>query len=343
MISLGFNRPGADIYIDLGTANTLVMTKDRGLVANEPSVVAYRDHGSGRKEVVAVGNEAKAKIGRTPGNLVAAFPLRAGVIADLDSTEAMLRYFMGRARRRLQFAKPRVVISLPYGVTDIEKKAVRDAGLAAGARDVVLIDEPMAAAIGAGLPIEAPKGNMIIDIGGGTTEVAVISLYGIVHCEAVRVGGHEFDHAIVEYVRRQANLIVGDQSAERVKMKIATALQTDERAISSIKGIDHVSGLPREVSLTCDHVYDAISNLLKEIYEAGRRALEQIPPELLPDIIRDGVSVVGGGALIRGIDQRLSRELQVPVRVAQDPLLAIARGGHRTLCEPELLERIALA
>lgn len=336
------NRAGADIYIDLGTANTLVMTKRRGLVANEPSVVAYFDRGDGRREIVAIGNEAKGKIGRTFGNLVAGFPLKDGVIADLETTQAMLRYFMSRAQSRFQFTKPRVVISLPFGVSDIEKKAVRDVGLAAGAREVILIEEPMAAAIGAGLPVHAPKGNMVIDIGGGTTEIAIISLYGIVHCEAVRIGGHAFDQAIVEHIRRRHNLIVGNQSAEKIKIQIGSALPDVAVESAAIRGVDYTTGLPREITITSDQVYAAMENLISSLCEAGRRALENTPPDLIPDIVNEGVSIAGGGALIRDLDIRLSRELKIPVRVADDPLLAIARGGHRSLCEPELLERIAL-
>lgn len=340
--SLFSKSPGADIYIDLGTANTLVVTRNRGIVANEPSVIAYREVGYGQKRIVAVGNEAKAKIGRTPGNLFASFPLKDGVIADLDTTEAMLQYFMSRARGKFQFVRPRVVISLPYGVSDVEKKAVRNSGMAAGAREVILIEEPMAAAIGAGLPIQAPRGSMVIDIGGGTTEVAVVSLYGIVHCEAVRIGGHAFDEAIVEYVRRRHNLIVGDQSAERVKKEIGSAMPGDTSLSTTIRGVDFTSGLPNEIEMTSDQVHDALSDLFGQIFEAGRRTLAQIPPELLPDIIHDGAKLAGGGALIRNLDKRLSRELQIPVQIAEDPLLAIAHGGMRALQDGEMLERIAI-
>jgi rod shape-determining protein MreB and related proteins len=343
MTPLGISTDsGADIYIDLGTANTLVMTRDRGLVANEPSVIAYRESYPGQKEIIAVGNEAKVKIGRTPGNLVASFPLKEGVIADLDTTEAMLRYFMTRARRRFQFVRPRVVISLPFGVSDIEKKAVRDAGAAAGAREVILIEEPMAAAIGAGLPVQEPKGNMIIDIGGGTTEIAVISLCGIVHCEAVRVGGHAFDEAIVEYMRRQFNVIVGDQSAERLKIQIGSALPGDTTTAAVIRGVDYITGLPKEISVTSDHIYDAISGHLEQIISAAKKTLEQIPADLVPDVIRDGVMLAGGGALIRDLDTRLRQELQIPVWIVDEPLLAIARGGGKALTDRWLLERIAL-
>jgi rod shape-determining protein MreB and related proteins len=344
MSPLGFLKDsGAEIYVDLGTANTLVMTRDRGLIANEPSVVAYREIYPGKKEVVAVGAEAKLKIGRTPGNLVASFPLKDGVIADLDITEAMLRYFINRARGRFGFLRPRVVISLPFGVSDIEKKAVRDAGASAGAREIILIEEPMAAAIGAALPIEEPKGNMIIDIGGGTTEIAVISLFGIVHCEAVRIGGHAFDETIVDYIRRKFNVIVGHQSAERLKIQIGSALPGDHSTSATIRGIDHITGLPKELRVTSAQVHEALAGDLDEIITAAKRTLEQIPADLIPDIIRDGVKVAGGGALLRDLDKRLREELQIPVWIVDDPLLAIARGGSKALRDRNLLERIALA
>lgn len=334
---------GAELYVDLGTANTLVVSRGRGVIVNEPSVVAYFEQPDGRKRVIAVGAEAKEKIGRTPGSLVACHPLKEGVIADLDITESMLRYFMMRAKRAFQFTKPRVVISLPYGVTDVEKKAVKQAGLAAGARSVFLIDEPMAAAVGANLPVHEPKGNMVIDIGGGTTEIAVISLYGIVHCEAVRVGGHAFDQAIVEYIRRRHNLIVGDQSAERLKIKIGSAIQGEDFGTAAIRGLDFVTGLPRSVDISSVEVNAAMEDLLKHIFEAARKTLEQTPPDLVPDVVRDGVVVAGGGALIRGLDERLRQELKIPVRIAEDPLLTIAKGGEAIIADSHLLERVELS
>ncbi|HVK62399.1 MAG TPA: rod shape-determining protein [Bdellovibrionales bacterium] len=334
---------GTDIYIDLGTANTLVMEKNKGLVANEPSVIAYYEFNDGRRRIVAVGSEAKRKMGRTPGNLIASRPLKDGVVAELDATEMMLKYFMNTARKAARWAKPRLVISLPFGVSDVEKKAVRDCGMAAGAREVALIEEPMAAAIGSGLPVHSSKGNMVIDIGGGTTEVAVISLYGIVHCEAVRVGGHAFDEAIVEALRRRFNILVGDQSAERLKIRIGTALPGDHETKATIRGIDFATGLPREITVTSHDVYEALSPLLNEIIEAGKRTLENTPPELLSDIIDNGIVVAGGGALMHGLADRLHRELHVPVRIADSPLLAIAKGGEQTINEPGLLSKIVLA
>lgn len=329
-----------EIYIDLGTANTLVMDRDLGLVANEPSVIAFQELSNGDRRIVAVGREAKKKIGRTPGNLRASHPLKNGVIAELDATQAMLSYFLSFAPRRI--VKPRMVISLPYGVSDIEKSAVRDCGLSAGAREVVLIEEPMAAAIGSGLPVKESRGSMVIDIGGGTTEVAIISLCGIVHCEAIRIGGHRFDEAIVEYLRRRYNLVIGDQSAEKLKISIGTALPIEPVKSDSIRGIDFSTGLPREVILTSSDVLEAIDPLLREIIQAARKAFEQTPPELLGDLIENGIVLVGGGALINNIDRRLENELCIPVRRSADPLLAVAKGGVSSLRDPELLEKISL-
>lgn len=328
------------LYIDLGTANTLVMHATRGLVANEPSVVAYIQRDS-RKEIVAVGTEAKRKIGRTPGKLMASHPLRDGVVADLEATQAMLKYFINAAQTRFSFLRPSLVISLPYGVSDVEKKAVRDCAISAGASDVTLIEEPMAAAIGADLPIFAPKGNMIIDIGGGTTEAAVISLYGIVACEAVRVGGHAFDEAVVELMRRRHNLIIGLPSAERVKIEIGTALSGGNES-ALVRGLDFTSGLPKEIQITADEVFEALEPLLQEILTAVKRMLQLTPPDLLPDLIRNGAVLAGGGALLRGVRERFERELGIPVRIATDPLLAIANGGRRTLSDKALLSRISL-
>ncbi len=331
---------GADLYIDLGTANTLVVSREGGIVANEPSVVCYMDHGP-RRAVIAVGNEAKVKMGRTPGVMTASFPLREGVIADLDITEAMLKYFISKVGPSKIF-RPRLVMSLPYGVSDIEKSAVRQAGQAAGAREVILIEEPIAAAIGSGLPVAQPTGNLVIDIGGGTTEVAVISLCGIVHCESVRVGGHAFDQAIVHYIRRQYNLIVGEPSAERVKIQIGSAMPEGYNATAEIRGVDATNGLPREVTITASEVYYAIEDLLEIIFDAGRRTLESTPPDLVSSILENGAIAAGGGSLLNGLDRRLSEELRIPVKIAEEPLLAIARGGEKTLHNPQLLSRITL-
>lgn len=335
-------RFGTDIYIDLGTANTLVMDRRRGLIANEPSVIAFQEVGPNRRKIIAVGTDAKRKMGRTPGNLEATHPLREGVIADLDATEAMLRHFIEGTYQSFYRVRPNLVISLPYGVSDIEKTAVRDCAMAAGARSISLIEEPMAAAIGAGLPVESSKGSMIIDIGGGTTEVAVIALSGIVHCEAVRLGGHSFDQAIVQHIKRHFNLVIGDQSAEKLKIAVGTAVSGDEQTHSFVRGVDFATGLPREAKVTAQDVYEALSSDLDEIIVAAKRTLEKTPPELLADIIDDGVVLAGGGALLRGMDQRMRIELGIPVRITEDPLLAIARGGQRTLINRELLSNILL-
>lgn len=334
---------GADIYIDLGTANTIVATRSHGLIANEPSVIAYRETGGGRRMLVAIGEKAKAKIGRTPERVTTALPLREGVIADLDATEALLRYFLEKTRKGgLFFIKPRLVISMPHGVTDVEKNAVRHVGLAAGAREVVLIEEPVAAALGAGLPIHEPTGNMVIDIGGGTTEVAVISLYGIVHCETLRIGGHAFDAAIVEYVKRQYGITIGEPTAENIKIKIGSALPGDFDTRSTVRGMDSLTGLPRELVLSAHEVHRAINPVLNEIVAATKRTLEHTPPELVPDLMRNGVTLAGGGALIRNLPERIEQDTGLPARVANDPLLAIARGGEAAIQKRSLLDRISI-
>jgi rod shape-determining protein MreB len=292
--------------------------------------------------IVAIGTEAKEKIGRTPENLIACHPIRDGVVADLDITETMLRYFIERARGRFDFSKPLVVISLPHGVTDIEKKAVLMAGRAAGAREVLLIDEPMAAAVGADLPVQDPKGNMVIDIGGGTTEIAIISLFGVVTCETVRAGGHAFDQAIVNAVRREHNLMIGLPTAERLKIAVGSALPGDKKTTAKIRGMDHMTNLPREIEASSAEVHDAISDILNQIFEAGRRAIERTPPDLVEDIAHEGVVVAGGGALIAHLDERLAAELGIPVRIANEPLQTIAQGGERIIGDPGLLERVML-
>lgn len=337
-----FAPNAADLYIDLGTANTLVVSRDKGIVANEPSVVCYREREGARKAVVAVGNEAKSKMGRTPGTLAADFPLRDGVIADMDSTEAMLKYFINKAGRFTKFVRPTVVISLPYGVSGVEKSAVRIAGRAAGAREVLLIEEPLAAAIGAELPVTQATGSMVIDVGGGTTEIAVISLCGIVHCESIRVGGHAFDHAIVSFIRRNFGLIVGEPSAERLKMSIGTAILGKYLAKDTIRGVDALTGLPREVEVSSNDVYTAIEDLLQQIFEAGRRTLEQTPPDLIAGLMDNGATATGGGSLLKGFAERLSQEIGLHVRVASEPLLAIARGGERAIQSDQLLSRITI-
>lgn len=338
-----FATGGADVYIDLGTANTLVATRTHGIIANEPSVIAYKENNVGQKQLVSIGQDAKAKMGRTPENIVTKLPLREGVIADMDATEIMLRHLLQKARsNNLFFVKPRVVISLPHGVTDVEKNAVRYVGLAAGAREVALIEEPVAAAIGAGLPIHQATGNMVVDIGGGTTEVAVISLYGIVHCETVRVGGHAFDSAIIDYVKKQYGISLGEPTAEAIKIKIGSALPGDHESRSTVRGMDSLTGLPRELVLSSHEIHRALNPVLVEIIGAIRRTLEQTPPELVPDLLEDGIVLTGGGALIRNLCERIHQDTGLSANVAKDPLLAIARGGEAAIQEKSLLERISV-
>lgn len=335
------SEAGADIYIDLGTANTLVVANGKGLVVNEPSVVAYKEN-HGKKKILAVGADAKEKMGRAPGNLIVTHPLVDGVIADLDVTETMLRYFFQKPGVLKFYKKPSVVISLPYGVTDVEKKACIQAGIAAGAKKVFVIDEPMASAVGAGLRVDQPKASMIIDIGGGTTEVAVISLFGIVHCEAVRIGGHSFDRDIVDHIKKNFNLIIGDQTAEKVKLVVGTAMVDRPLLTTTLKGIDATAGLPKSIEITSKDIGKAMNNSLSLIVEAVHRTLENIPPELVSDIIEDGIVLAGGGALIKDLDERLRKEVKVPIRIAEDPLLTIAKGGEKIIADREFLNKVMI-
>ncbi len=333
---------GADLYIDLGTANTLVVAEGKGVIVNEPSVVAFQELSNGKKKILAVGKEAKEKLGRAPGNLMVTHPLIEGVIADLDITETMLKYFLEKPGVKKFYKRPDIVISLPYGVTDVERKAAVQAGLSAGARNVYLIDEPMAAAVGAGLEVANPKASMVIDIGGGTTEVAVISLFGIVHCEAVRVGGHAFDRDIVRFVKDRFNLIIGDPSAEKAKIEIGTAFSKSAHKTGLIKGIDATTGLPKSIEFTSQDVLDAINGSLSIIVDAVHKTLEQIPPELVSDIIQNGIVLAGGGALIQDFDKRLLEEVKVPIKIATDPLLTIAYGGGKIISSRDFLNRVKL-
>lgn len=335
------SNAGADLYIDLGTANTLVVAHGKGLIVNEPSVVAYTEV-SGKKKILAVGAEAKEKMGRAPGNMVVTHPLVDGVIADLDVTETMLRYFLQKPGVLKFYKKPEIVISLPFGVTDVEKKACIQAGISAGAKKVFLIDEPMASAVGAGLKVNEPKASMIIDIGGGTTEVAVISLFGIVHCEAVRVGGHRFDRDIVDYIKKNFNMVIGDQSAEKVKLEVGTAIEDREELKTTLKGIDAATGLPRSIEISSRDIGRAMNNSITAIIEAVHRTLENIPPELVSDIIQDGIVLAGGGALIRDLDERMRREVKVPIRLADNPLLTIAKGGEEIIASKDFLEKVMI-
>lgn len=333
---------GADFYIDLGTANTLIAARGKGVIVNEPTIIAYSEVSPGKKRVVAVGLAAKEHLARTPGNITGLRPLKDGVIADFDTTETMLRYYLSRDDIRKAFKKPRIVISLPFGVTEVEKRAVVDAGRSAGAREVFLIDEPMAAAIGAGLPVKEPRGNMIIDIGGGTTEVAVIALSDIVYCQAIRLGGHKFDECIVNYMKKKKQLIITEAAAETLKVNIGSACPKKDIRTMQVQGRDYNSGLNRSIEITSEDVGNAMDDCMRDIIDAAHLALEHTPPELVSDIIESGIVLTGGGALIRDIDLRLQNEIRLPVRVADDPLTVMARGGEMVLDDPELLAKIRL-
>jgi len=318
-----------DIGIDLGTANTLVYSKDKGIVLREPSVVAIH---SGTRRVLAVGNEAKKMLGRTPGNITAIRPMKDGVIADFDITEAMLRYFI----KKVQTAKiipPRVVIAIPSGITEVEKRAVKESATHAGARDVMLLEEPMAAAIGVGLPVEEPAANMIVDIGGGTTEVAIISLAGVVYAKSIRVGGDELDVAIINYMKRAYNLLIGERTGEEIKLRIGSAASLDEEMTLEVKGRDSVAGLPKTIQVTSQEIREALSDTVNVIVEAVRSSLERCPPELSADLVDRGFILAGGGALLRGIDRLLRDLTGLPVTIAEDPLSAVANGTGAVLAE----------
>ncbi len=329
-----FSHFSHDLGIDLGTANTLVYVKGQGIVLSEPSVVAIE---RGTRRVLAVGTEAKRMLGRTPGNVVAIRPLKDGVVADFDITEAMLSYFIRRVQKRRLLAYPRVLIGIPSGTTEVERRAVLEAAAHAGAREALVIEEPMAAAIGAGLPVEEATGCLIVDIGGGTTEAALISLGGIVYHRSIRVGGDEMDEAIAAYARREANLLIGERTAEEVKIEIGSAFPTGETLEKEVKGRDLVTGLPRSVIMTSDHVREAIAEPLAEIVETVRITLENTPPELAADVSERGILLAGGGALLRGMAQLLSVETGVPAYVAEDPLTCVVLGTGKCL-EAEMMQ-----
>ncbi len=327
-----------DIGIDLGTANTLVYVKDRGIVIREPSVVAIQ---AGTNRVLAVGDEAKRMLGRTPGNIVAIRPLKAGVIADFEITEAMLRYFMRKVHNRRMMVRPRVIVAVPSGITEVEKRAVKDSATHAGAREVYLIEEPMAAAIGVGLPVQEPAGNMIVDIGGGTTEVALISLAGIVLSRSVRVGGDEMDEAIVQYMKRVYNLMIGERTAEEIKIMTGSAYPMGEETTLEVKGRDLVAGLPKTLTITSEEIRDALQEPISAIVEAIRITLERCPPELSADLVDRGLVLAGGGALLRGLDKLIAEQTGLPVHVAEDPLSAVAEGTGVVLHELNFLRKVA--
>ena len=334
-----FNSFSRDMGIDLGTANTLVYVRGKGVVLREPSVVAIRRENN---SILAVGEEARMMIGRTPGNIVAIRPMRDGVIADFDVTQAMLRHFISKAYRRRMFFRPQVVVCVPSGVTEVEKRAVLDATNQAGAREAFLIEEPMAAAIGSGLPVEEPTGSMIVDIGGGTSEVAVISLGGIVTSMSVRVGGDELDEAIIQYVRKQYNLMIGERTAEEIKIQIGTAYEREEETRMSIRGRDMVSGLPQNLEINSTEIKEAMAEPIESIMEAIRITLEKTPPELAADIMEKGVIIAGGAAQLHGFDKLVSEQTGMPVFLAEEPVDSVVLGAGKVLSELGMLKRIAM-
>ncbi len=329
-----------DLSIDLGTANTIVIAKGRGIIIDEPSVVAVKTEKYGQTRVLAVGHEAKCMVGKTPGNIKAIRPMRDGVIADFDMTEKMIRKFIEKAHGRSSLISPRIIICVPYGLTQVERKAVRDSALSAGAREVFLIEEPMAAAIGAGVDIREPQGNLVVDIGGGTTEIGVVSLGGLVLSKSIRTAGDKIDQSIVNYIRKKYNLLIGERLAEEIKIKVGTAVALDQELIMTINGRDQVEGLLSSIELSSEDARDAMKEPLKEILEALRDVLEQMPPDLVGDIINNGIILTGGGAHIRQLDKYLSDIIKIPVFIADEPLLAVARGTGRALEEIDLLQEL---
>ena len=328
-----------DLAIDLGTANTLVFVKGKGIVLREPSVVAVRrDARSGK--VMAVGKEAKMMLGRTPGNINAIRPIKDGVIADFEVTEAMLRYFINKVHNRRTLVHPRIIISVPSGITQVEKRAVKESAESAGAREVYLIEEPMAAAIGAGLPITEPTANMVVDIGGGTTEVAVISLAGVVYASSVRVGGDKMDESIMHYIKRRHNLAIGEHTSEVIKTTIADVMPEEPYESMEIKGRDLVSGVPKTLVITSEEIRQALTEQVDAIIEAVKMALELTPPELAADIVDQGVVLTGGGALLRNLDKRLREESGVPVIIAEDPLSSVVMGSGKALENIDVLKDV---
>ncbi len=334
-----YNMFSSDLAVDLGTANTLIYVKGRGVVSSEPSVVAIN---SGTKEILAIGQEAKNMLGRTPANIIAVRPMKDGVIADYDTTEKMIRYFILKVHNRRALVRPRMVICIPSGVTQVEKRAVKDSAIQAGAREVYLVEEPMAAAIGVGLPIQEPSGNMVVDIGGGTTEVAVISLSGIVYANSVRVGGDEMDDNIVNYIKRQYNLLIGTATAEDLKIKLGSAFPLENEIKTEIKGRDLVTGIPKTIEISDSEIREALKESITKIVDAVRIALEQTPPELSADIVDRGIVLTGGGALLKNLDKRLSHETGLPIIVSDDPLKAVVLGSGKVLDDIDLLRKVAV-
>lgn len=337
-----FGALSNDLAIDLGTANTLVYLKGKGIVFREPSVVAVQRDSRGEQNVVAVGKAAKEMLGKTPGSIVAIRPMKDGVIADFEITEEMLRYFIVRAHNRKTFVRPRIIIGVPSGITPVEKRAVRESAESAGAREIYLIEEPMAAAIGADLPIKDATGNMILDIGGGTTEVAVISLSGTVTSQSIRVAGDKMDEALVQYVKRKYSLLIGDRTAEVIKMTIGTAYPDENSESMEVKGRDMVTGIPKTLEITAEEVREALVDPINTIVETVRITLEKTPPELAADIVDKGIVLVGGGALLKNLDVLLREVTSVPITIADDPLSAVVMGAGRVLDDIELLKNATI-
>jgi rod shape-determining protein MreB len=329
-----------DLAIDLGTANTLVFMKGKGIVCSEPSVIVVRND---NKKTIAIGTDAKRMLGKTPAHIVAIRPMKEGVIADFDATGEMLRYFIAKVHNRKSFVSPRVIIGVPSAITQVEQRAVKDAALSSGAREVYLISEPMAAAVGVGLPVGEPTGNMIVDIGGGTTDVAVISMDGIVYSKVVRVGGDKMDETILAYIKRKYNLMIGERTSEQIKMEVGSAYSTDDDSREyEIKGRDMVSGIPKTITIREDEIREALKEPVTVILDTIRATLENTPPELASDIVDKGIIIAGGGALLRGLDLLIKHHTQLPVILAEDPLTAVVRGVGKMLDEMDLLHRVAL-
>jgi len=331
-----------DLAIDLGTANTLVYVKGKGIVLSEPSVVAVRRDGRGINKVLAVGKEAKMMLGRTPGNIVAIRPMKDGVIADFEITEAMLRHFIRKVHNRRTLIRPRIIVCVPSGITQVEKRAVRESAESAGAREVFLIEEPMAAAIGAGLPITEPTANMVVDIGGGTTEVAVISLAGIVYSKSVRVGGDKMDEAILQHIKRKYNLLIGIRTAEIIKTTIGNAYPSEHIESIEVKGRDLVTGIPKILTIDSEEVRKAISEQIETIVETVRIALEQTPPELAADIVDKGIVLTGGGSLLKNMDMLLREETKLPITITEDPLSTVVLGSGKALDNLAILKEVMI-
>ncbi len=335
----GFGKMTNDMGIDLGTANTLVYIKGQGIVVREPSVVAIRDDS---KQVLAVGEEAKRMIGRTPGNIVAIRPMKDGVIADFDVTQSMLSYFIQKAAAKKGVVSPRIAICVPFGVTEVEKRAIEEAARQAGAKDAFLIEEPMAAAIGAGLRIEEPEGNMVVDIGGGTSEIAIISLGGIVTAKSIRLGGDELDEAIVSYVKKEYSLMIGERTAENVKITIGSAYKEGEEVEMEIRGRDLITGLPKTMQISSSEVRDALREPVNSIVDGIKSTLEKTPPELASDIMENGIMLTGGGALLKGLDKLVKEETGMPVKIAENPLDCVAIGTGKSVEDAEIFEKVLM-